>query len=175
VIWRCYANHRDINCVLMNAIPLIVMACVMLAAFIALYLSERQRANAVRALANRSGLHYLGNALPRSLTLGGTPFQSASKVWNVIDGEPRGVRVIAFDCRVGVGKGSWRRTVIATESGADLSDAVPFNPDMMVESAGKWKILYRPKGSVNFRIAGLMPIAELEAHLNSVRAKAVND
>ena len=159
----------------MNAIPLIVMAGVMLASYIALYLGERQRASAVRAFANRSGLHYLGNALPRSLTLGGTPFQLASKVWNVIDGEPRGVRVIAFDCRVGVGKGSWRRTVIAIESGADLSDAAPFNPDLTVESAGKWKILYRPKASVNFRIAGLMPIAELEAHLNSVRAKAVDE
>jgi hypothetical protein len=64
--------------------------------------------------------------------------------------------------------------VIAIESGADLSDAVPFNPDMTVESAGKWKILYRPKKFVNIRIAGLMPIAELEARLNSVRAKGVN-
>ena len=159
----------------MNAIPLIAMAGVLLAAFIALYLGERQRANAVRALANRSGLHYLGDALPRSLTLGGTPFHLASKIWNVIDGEPRGVRIIPFDCRVGVGKGSWRRTVIAIESGAYLSDGVPFNPDMTVASAGKWKILYRPKASVNFRIAGLMPIAELEAHLNSVRAKAVDE
>ena len=169
------ANHRDIDCVLMNAIPLIVMAGVVLGSFIALYLGERQRANAVRALADRSGLHYLGNALPRSLTLGGTPFQLASKVWNVIDGEPRGVRIVAFDCRVGVGKGSWRRTVIAIESGADLSDSLPFNPDMTVESAGKWKILYRPKMSVSFRVAGLMPIAELEAHLNSVRAKTVDE
>ena len=94
----------------------------------------------------------------------------ASKVWNVIDGEARGVRIIAFDCRVGVGKDSWRCTVIAIESGVDLSYAVPFNPDMTVESAGKWKILYHPKASVSFRIAGLMPIAELEAHLNSFRA-----
>jgi hypothetical protein len=158
----------------MNAIPLIVMAGVILAAFIALYLGERQRANAVRELAGRSSLHYLGDALPRSLTLDGTPFQSASKVWNVIDGEPRGVRIIAFDCRVGVGKGSWRRTVIAIESGADFSDAVLFKRDMTVDSVGQWKILYRPKAFVNFRIAGLMPIEELEAHLNSVRAKAVD-
>jgi len=50
----------------MNAIPLIVMAGVILAAFIALYLGERQRANAVRELAGRSSLHYLGDALPIS-------------------------------------------------------------------------------------------------------------
>src|ERR1700722_13362615 len=174
-VMAIFANHRDINFVPMNAIPLIVTAGVILAAFIALYLGERQRAKAVRALANRSGLHYLGNALPRSLTLGGTPFQLASRVWNVIDGEPRGVRVIAFDCRVGIGKGSWRRTVIAIESGTDFSNIVPFNADMTAESAGKWQIIYRPKASVNFRIAGLMPIGELEADLTPVRAKAVNE
>ena len=173
--WGCYANHRYINFVLMNAILLIVMVGVISAAFIALYLGERHRANEVRALANRSGLHYLGNALPRSLTLGGTPFQLASRVWNVIDGEPRGIRVIAFDCRVGTGKSSWRRTVIAIESGADSSYTVPFNPDMTAESVGKWKIIYRSKASVNFRITGLMPVAELEAHLNAVRAKPANE
>ena len=43
---------------------------------------------------------------------------------------------------------------------------------MTVESTGKWKILYRPKAFINFRIAGLMPIAELVAYLNSVGAKA---
>jgi len=159
----------------MNAIPLVVMACLLFGAFIALWLGERLRAVAVQSLANRSGLHYLGSALPRSLTLEGTQFQRVSKVWNVIDGEPRGVRIIAFDCRVGMGRGSWRRTVIAIEAGAEFSQAVPFNPDMTIESAGKWKILYRPKAFVNIRIAGLMPVEELEAYVNSVRAKAVNE
>jgi len=149
----------------MNAIPAIVLAGVGLVLFVALYLGEWKRAAAIRALANRLGFHYLGDALLRSLTLDGTPFHRASKVWNVIDGEPRGVRIIAFDCRVGVGKGSWRRTVIA--SNADSSHALMFDPDMILESAGEWKILYRPKASVNFRIAGLMPLEELEAHLRT--------
>ena len=35
----------------------------------ALYTCERYRADAIRALAIRSGMHYLGDALPRSLTL----------------------------------------------------------------------------------------------------------
>jgi len=143
------------------------MMGVALAVVIALYLGERQREAAIRALAIRLGFHYLGNALPRSLTLSGTPFDRTSKVWNVIDGEPRGVRIVAFDCRVGVGKGSWRRSVIAVESGADLLRAVRFNHEMAIDSAGKWKILYRPRASVNFRIAGLMPVEELEAYLNT--------
>jgi hypothetical protein len=155
---------------LMNEIGFVVFACAALALLFAFHLAERQRTAAIRGLAVRSGLHYLGNALPRSLTLSGTPFDRASKVWNVIDGEPRGVRVIAFDCQVGGGKGSWRRTVIAVESGADLS--LLLNPEMTMDSTGKWAILYRPKASVNFRIAGLMPLGELKSYLNSVARDA---
>ena len=151
----------------MNEIPLVLLAGVGFAVVIGLYLGERQRATAIRALAIRSGFHYLGNALPRSLTLSGTPFDRASRFWNVIDGEPHGIRIVAFDCRVGVGKGSWRRSVIAVESGADFSGAAPFNHEMTIDSADGWKILYRPKASVNFRIGGLMPVEELEAYLNS--------
>jgi hypothetical protein len=151
----------------MNAVPVIVLGGVGLVLFVAFYFGERQRAAAIRALASRLGFHYLGDALPRSLKLDGTPFHSASKVWNVIDGEPRGARIIAFDCRVGVGKGSWRRTVIAIASNADSSPTLPFNPDMFVESTGGWKILYRPKASGNFSIDRLMTLAELEAHLRT--------
>ncbi len=135
---------------------------------------ERQRTAAIRAIASRLGFHFLGDALPRSLTLSRTPFSSYSKVWNVIDGEPRGARIIAFDCRVGVGKASWRRTVIAVESAAYRSSALPFNPEMALDTAGDWTILYRPKASITFRIAGLMPLDELESYLNSFTLKPQN-
>jgi len=131
------------------------------------YLVERQRTAAIRALATRLGFHFLGNALPRSLTLSGTPFSSYSKVWNVIDGEPHGVRMIACDCRVGVGKHSWRRTVIAVESASYSSPALPFNPEMTIDTVGNWKIIYRPKALINVSISGLMPLEELESYLNS--------
>lgn len=150
----------------MSDVGFVFMAGAALAVLTVGYLAERQRGTAIRAMATRSGFHYIGDALPRSLTLHGTPFERASKVWNVIDGEPRGVRVIAFDCRVGEGKHSWRRSVIAIESDAEFSRA--FNPEMTIDSVGRWKFLYRPKASIEFRISGLMPVEELEAHLNSV-------
>jgi hypothetical protein len=156
----------------MNEIGFVLFAVAGLAVLFVFHLAERRRTAAIRALAIRSGFHYLGNALPRSLTLRGTPFNRASKVWNVIDGELRGIRIIAFDCQVGVGKSSWRRTVIAVESSADLARTVRFDPEMTLDSAGKWKVLYRPKASVNFRIAGLMPLEELEPYLNSVAVNA---
>jgi|SRR5579872_1067829 hypothetical protein len=154
----------------MKAVPYLFAAGVAAVFYAMLYLGERQRVAAIRTLAARSGFHYLGTALPKSLTLGGTPFERLSNVWNVIDGEPRGIRIIAFDCQVGIGKGSWRRSVIAVQSDADLSSALAFNPDMRIDSAGVWKILYRPKASLNMRVAGLTPVDELGAYLNSVSA-----
>jgi len=111
-----------------------------------------------------------GEALPRSLTLNGTPFDSASRVWNVIDGEPRGIRIIAFDCQVGVGKRSWRRSVTAVESGADPLRAVPFSSGIAIDSVGQWTILYRPRALFDLRVAGLISVEELEARLNSLGA-----
>src|ERR1039457_1100255 len=152
----------------MNTIPLILMAGVGLFVFYALHASERYRADAIRSLATRSGMHYLGKALPRSLTLEGTPFHNFSKVWNVIDGEPRGTRIMAFDCQVGVGKRSWRRSVIAVESSDGVLGHLPLYPDMTIDRSSRWQILYRPKAPFSFRIAGLTPVDELEATLNAV-------
>ena len=153
----------------MNAIPLILMAGVALIAIYILYTSQRYRADAIRTLASRSGMHYLGKALPRSLTLEGTPFRHFSKVWHVIDGEPYGTRIMAFDCQVGVGKRSWRRSVIAVEGEGDVFTNVALHPDMTIDRTGRWKILYyRPKNHFALRIAGLTPIEELEANLNAV-------
>ena len=132
-----------------------------------LYVRQRSRSAAVRALASRSGFNYLGRALPRSLTLSGTPIGSATSTWNVIDGERHGVRIIAFDCQIGAGKGSWRRTVIAAESAANVFGAVSFNHDLTADRSGEWLILYQPK-TLSLIPPGLMPITELEAHLNAI-------
>jgi hypothetical protein len=45
---------------------------------------------------------------------------AAMRAWNVIEGKGHGVRVVAFDCRLGTGKGSWRRSVIAAEGSAEV-------------------------------------------------------
>ncbi len=58
----------------MSAIPLILMTGLGLLVFYALHTSERYRAGAIRTLAIRNGLHYLGDGLPKSLELEGAPF-----------------------------------------------------------------------------------------------------
>ena len=50
--------------------------------------------------------------------------------------------------------------MIAVESGAGLS--LLLNPEMTMDSSGKWATLHRPKASVNSRIAGLKPLSRWE-------------
>jgi hypothetical protein len=133
------------------------------------YLVERRRAAAIRTVATQYGFHYLGTALPRSLTLGGTSLERMSSVWNVVDGEPHGTRLVVFDCRVGVDKGSWRRTVFAWEDDAESPSFVTFNQEWAVERSGRWTILYRPKEHFEMRIGSLMPVSELQAYLGSMQ------
>jgi hypothetical protein len=152
----------------MNSIPLILMAAVGLISFYILRTSDRYRADAVRALALRAGMHYLGNALPKSLMLKGTPFDRVSKVWNVIDGEPRGTRIMALDCKVGAGRQSWRRTLIAVESDGNAFGQLSLQSELTIDRSGGWQILYHPKSHINLRNGGLMPVEQLEANLNAV-------
>ena len=57
--------------------------------------------------------------------------------------------------------------MIAVESAAYRSPAMPFNPEMTIDTVGDWKIIYRPKALINVSISGLMPLEELESYLNS--------
>lgn len=130
-------------------------------------LRQRKRTEALRAMAVRRGFVYLGKVLPRALTLRGTPFKRASLVWNVIEGYCGGIRVVAFDCRIASGKGSWRRTAIAAQSARDVFGAVRFDRDLTVDRSGDWGVLYQPK-TLSLPPPGLMPVPEIEAHLESI-------
>lgn len=113
------------------------------------------------------GLKSWGSRLPPELSLTGTPMAHASATWNVMEGERNGIPFVVFDCRMGAGKSSWRRTVIAARSGRDVFAAVPSESSYTVDRCGDWMIFYAPKRGF---IVGpsLMPISELEARLSSL-------
>jgi hypothetical protein len=90
---------------------------------------------------------------------------AAMRAWNVIEGKGHGVRVVAFDCRLGTGKGSWRRSVIAAEGSAEVFGM--FNPELAAERSGGWVLLYQPK-AVSLIPKGLMTVTEIEACLTAV-------
>ena len=113
------------------------------------------------------GLKSWGNQLPPALSLTGTPMAHTSAIWNVMEGERSGIPFVVFDCRMGAGKGSWRRTIIAARSGRDVFATVPSESSYTVDRCGDWMILYAPKRGF---IVGssLMPISELVARLKSL-------
>jgi hypothetical protein len=131
-------------------------------------LGQRHRAAAMRGLATRTGFHYLGRGVPKSLNLSGTELENATAIWNLIDGDCHGIRVMVFDCRIGAGKGSWRRTVIATNERPERLSATSFNPGLTVERSGEWSIIYQPK-AFSLIPPGLMPVDEVEAHVKAIR------
>src|SRR5262245_45671066 len=104
----------------MKDILLIAAVCAAAALFLGVcYRFERIRSVAMQALAMRLRFRYLGEGVPRSLTLRGTEVANASRIWNVIDRDPPGFRIIAFDFRMGTGKRSWTSTAIAVEQRDD--------------------------------------------------------
>jgi hypothetical protein len=131
------------------------------------FLLQRRRSAAMKRLAAQLGFMYIGGALPRSFSLAGTGLEAVSSIWNVIDGDRNGVRLIAFDCRIGRGKGSWTRTVIAAQSTVDLLGPVT-EPELTVEHSGAWTILCQPQALFNIRGWGFMPIAEVRARLEGI-------
>lgn len=131
------------------------------------FLSSRKRARSMVDLADLLGLKMWGDRLPPEPSLTGTPISGASATSSVMEGKQNGIPVIAFDCRMGTGKGSWRRTVIAARSSRDVFATVLSESSYTVDRTGEWIILYAPKRG--FAVGGsLMPIPELEARLSTL-------
>ena len=130
------------------------------------WVREHKRQSGLRNMATRRGFVYLGSSLPRSFTLRGTRLEAATSVWNVIDADCGGIRVVCFDCRVGTGKSSWRRTAIAAEGPPDIF-GTRLTADLTVDQCGEWSIMYEPKRM--FLIPGRpMAVSEIEAHLAAI-------
>jgi hypothetical protein len=130
-------------------------------------LDDRKRAKQIAILASTRGFKGWGDRLPAELTLVGTPIANRSATWNAFEGVQNGIPFIVFDCRIGTGKGSWRRTVIAARADRDVFVTVPSDSSYTVDQSGEWMILYSPKTASLFG-RGLMPIAELEARLSTL-------
>jgi len=130
-------------------------------------LNDRRRAKDLTKLANTLGLKAWGDQLPRDLSLTRTPMDNRSATWNVVEGVQNGIRFIVFDCRIGTGKASWRRTVIAARADRDVFATVPSDFSYTVDRSGEWMVFYSPK-TLSFFGQRLMPISELEARLSTL-------
>lgn len=122
----------------------------------------------MRALGARLAMDYAEDALPNSLQFDGTSLANAHAVRHVVDGVHDTIRIVAFDCRLGWGRGSWEQTVIAVECGKDIHQALSLSTDYMLERSGGWQLFFEPSGR------SVMPIEELEAHIKNVESVLKN-
>jgi hypothetical protein len=127
----------------------------------------RRRAS-MRALASRLGFRYFGEAYPATDILLVDPLLRISATSNFIEGERDGIQVVAFDCRVGRGKGSSATTVLAAKSGGqDVFCASCSIGDLTTDHSGSWVVLQRTHLRSFF--PRFIPVEELEAQITSIR------
>jgi hypothetical protein len=74
---------------------------------------------------------------------------------------------MAFDCRFGEGKGSWRRTVIAVQADPAGITASSFDPNVQIDQIADWTFLYRPK-QLALIAPQLTPVSELAIYLEAI-------
>ena len=106
-------------------------------------------------------------AFPSGDILRCDPFDRISSTSNFIEGSCDGVRVVAFDCRNGRGKGSWSTTVIAAEKSGDVIGGLVYDSDRTLDQAGNWLVVHQPK--FPSLVPKRIPVRELEARITSIR------
>lgn len=141
------------------------------------------RARAMRALAARWGLRYIGPPafrwwgfppvpkikppVPLPFSLAWWPANKIRQVWNVIEGQEEGVSVLIFDSFIGIGKSGAYRTFFACNGEQSSLGIAP--PDRIVESR-EWTILYRAPPFLEVPWATwTMGIKGIEDHLKNLR------
>lgn len=143
------------------------------------------RARAMRALAARWGLRYIGPPafrwwgfpplpkirppVPVPFSLGWWPANKIRQVWNVIEGQQEGVSVLIFDSFIsGIGKSGKYRTFFACKT-EQSPFGIETSPDRVVQSRG-WTIRYGVPRFLDIPWATWsMRIQRLEDHLNKLR------
>jgi hypothetical protein len=131
------------------------------------YRKTQERSRQIRDYGQELGFRLLGEDLPLDIDLKSSSISNVSSVWNVIDGTPRGVRIVAFDCRVGQGKGSWETTVIAVNAEPIAVKASDFDMSLEKEHIDGWTLLFHGIGP-EFNGGCKMSSEELKGYLEAI-------
>lgn len=155
---------------LVRFVPPLILITLLFAAIKMLYVA---RASAMRSLAVRLGLRYTRGDpriwyLPRghkpsptSFRLKGYPVDTLNRMWNVIEGEKGGVKVLIVDTTLSMGGKRGRySTFIATKTDENLFE-FRTDPEKIAQSNG-WTALYRLRF---WQIPWTLSIRRIEEHL----------
>ena len=154
-------------------VPPLMLIALIFAAIKLLYVA---RASAMRSLASRLGLRYTPGdpriwylpkghkPSPISFRLRGYPVDTLNRMWNVIEGEKGGVKVLIVDATLSMGGRRGRySTFVATKTDENLF-GLRTDPEKIAQSNG-WSALYRLRF---WQIPWTLSIRRIEEHLGSL-------
>jgi hypothetical protein len=130
-----------------------LLVLVLLPIFVGIEYLHQSRIAAMRALATRWSFQYssgdpqiwAGRRSPVHYPLGFKmrcyPVCDMSKLWNVIDGEMNGIRVLIFDTKLGTGRGARYCTFFAIQTSENLFKCIS-SREKIAQRAG-WTAVYR--------------------------------
>ncbi len=102
------------------------------------FIRDEDRTKQMRKFASDTRLTYIGDSLPRHFPMQNTSWRLAHSISRVVVGED----FLLFDCRIGHGKGSRGRTVVAARGEPSAFGWARFGPDLETEQAGEWTLAY---------------------------------
>lgn len=156
----------------MKWLAVFVPAVVLAAVWVQSTLVLRGRQRALAELAARWQFMPLGDGLPLGMSLSETGLRRWTKLRNSYMGLVNGHEVAFFDCTVDWGRARWARTVIGSHDDAPLGLAARMSPDAVTESAGEWRILFRPRQIFCFT-PPLLRIEQIDSPLRSLAEPGV--
>jgi hypothetical protein len=137
------------------------------------------RASAMRALAGRFGFQYSqgdpkiwrlpkGHRLPTSFPrLKGFPVSTLNSMWNMIEGERNGIRILIVDSTLSMGgqaRGRYSTLILAQTNKNPFED--PDSEEEITHSNG-WTALYRLRF---WQIPWTLSTQRIEDHINNLKA-----
>jgi len=125
-----------------------------------LLFQQYERGREILQFAQRMEFSYLGGSLPPTFPLHLTSSSRAHSIDNTVIGN-RGKKVLVlFDCRMGHGKTSYWRGVLAVRGQHQGFGVAQYGPDLSTEQVDDWTVVYGSK-----RLLSLGEIEELVAEM----------
>ena len=153
VVWWCLWLINSPISAKANFTAFLSLLSILVSIFVGIKYLYRSRATAMRALAARWSFHYSAGdpriwggrrspvQYPTGFKMKCYPVYAMSRMWNVVDGERNGIRVLIFDSMIGTGKGARCCTLVATQTTETLFKSVS-SREKIAQRAG-WTAVYR--------------------------------
>jgi hypothetical protein len=136
----------------------------------------RARTKQIREFAEKRSLTYIGATVPNTFPANAArALRWAHSMRSAVVATNGSKDLILFDCTVGHGRGSRRRTVVAARGQHGAFGLAPFSPDLETEEVDEWTLVYASNRFMSLEeIEALrfMSLEEIEALVSEFRAPA---